>query len=110
MTVGLIAIGGALGALLRWRLAAWNGDWPRGTLAANALGSTALGLLLGLSGDTRLLALLGTGVLGGLTTFSTVAVEGATLPPRRATAYLALTLVLATAGAAAGLALGPAGL
>jgi CrcB protein len=76
--------GGALGALARVALGqvapAAPGEWPWVTFAVNVLGAFALGYLatrlqerLPLSAYRR--PLLGTGLCGGLTTFSTVQVE-----------------------------------
>jgi fluoride exporter len=77
--VGLAALG-ALGALGRFTVdgavsGRWPSDFPFGTLAVNLSGSFALGVLvgLGLTGDARLV--LGTGLLGAYTTFSTWMVE-----------------------------------
>lgn len=73
--IGLGALG-ALGALGRFTVdgavsARWPSDFPFGTLAVNMSGGFALGALVGLgvAGDAQLL--LGTGLLGGYTTFST---------------------------------------
>ena len=73
--VGLGALG-ALGALGRFTVdgsmsTRWPSDFPFGTLTVNLSGGFALGVLvgLGLGGDARLV--LGTGLLGGYTTFST---------------------------------------
>ncbi|ETJ05451.1 MAG: Protein CrcB-like protein 1, partial [Actinomyces urogenitalis DORA_12] len=78
--------GGALGTLVRAGLARlWPhtaGELPTATLAVNLVGALALGFLLGrlaLAPDTgwrRTLRLgLGTGFMGGLTTYSTFIVE-----------------------------------
>jgi CrcB protein len=80
----VIAIGAALGALLRWYLAArFNQMFPQlppGTLAANLLGGYLIGIAMAvflafpaLSPQWRLLTV--TGFLGGLTTFSTFSAE-----------------------------------
>jgi CrcB protein len=82
-----VALGGSLGAVSRYLLAAWIGRWaqhspfPFGTLGVNVLGSFLLGLLLGTSlsgslpvqGNTK--ALCGIGFLGAFTTFSTFSFE-----------------------------------
>ncbi|MBH9552649.1 fluoride efflux transporter CrcB [Inhella gelatinilytica] len=79
-----VFLGAGSGALLRWGLAlAWNrpgAAWPWGTVAANGLGGLLIGVLLGwlaqrpeMSPLWRLA--LGTGFLGGLTTFSTFSAE-----------------------------------
>lgn len=85
-----VGIGGAAGTLVRAGLAqAWPhapGTLPAATLAVNLTGALCLGLLLGrlaLSPDTgwrRTVRLgVGTGFMGGLTTYSTFMVEVARL-------------------------------
>jgi len=83
----LIALGGATGALTRAWLSAHSGlgtGWlegvPLGTLWANWAGSLLLGALVGaLPVDGPLKAGLTTGLMGGLTTFSTLSIESASL-------------------------------
>ncbi len=79
-----VGLGGLLGALLRYAIAAYLGarvaSFPAGTLAVNALGCLALGVLLAYfderPGDHAGLRLfLAVGVLGALTTFSTLTQE-----------------------------------
>jgi fluoride exporter len=80
-----IAVGGALGALARWWVAeTWpdsSGGIPWSTLVVNVVGCFAIGVLLVLVAEVlgrphRLARpFLGTGVLGGFTTFSTYAVQ-----------------------------------
>lgn len=89
--VGLVVLGGTLGTALRDRLAAWwparVGELPWTTLLVNLSGAFLLGALLQLvvlvprdGGQRRAVQLtLGTGVLGGYTTYSTFALETATL-------------------------------
>jgi len=80
----LVMTGGALGAALRYgvgtvALRAGGTGFPWGTLAVNLLGGLAMGVLAGWlslrggSDTTRLF--LGTGVLGGFTTFSAFSLE-----------------------------------
>lgn len=74
------ALFGALGAVARFRLdsavsARLPSDFPLGTLAVNLTGSFALGVLVGASVTHRILFVLGTGFMGGYTTFSTWMVE-----------------------------------
>ena len=89
------------------------GEWPWSTLVANVTGCLLIGVLMVLVTE-RLRAhplvrpLLGVGVLGGYTTFSTYTVDvlagfdtGHAGP---ALLYLAVTPVLAVAAAAAGVA------
>ncbi|NNU42097.1 fluoride efflux transporter CrcB [Ramlibacter montanisoli] len=83
-SVAAISLGASLGALLRWLLALRLNPLlpalPLGTLAANLVGGYAIGLVLGwlsqhpeLPPQVRLF--LVTGLLGGLTTFSTFSAE-----------------------------------
>lgn len=110
-----VALGGALGCLLRWGLGLLcHGLWPGlplGTLMANWLGGylagvlAALMLLQGEGAELWRLFLI-TGLLGGLTTFSTFSLEAAALLQRQlwGTAlmhvglHLAGTLALTVAG------------
>lgn len=73
--VGVTALG-ALGALARFRVdtavsTRHPRDFPFGTLAVNLTGGFALGVLVGASVGGDALLVLGTGFLGGYTTFST---------------------------------------
>lgn len=68
----LVFVGGALGSLARYGLAlALPGLWA--TWTVNIVGSFALGLLLGRRPAQPLRLLLGTGFLGGFTTYSAFA-------------------------------------
>ncbi len=83
---------------------------PTGTLAVNVIGSLLLGLLVGAAPGPWAVTVLGTGFLGGFTTFSAASVEvvrlradgrpaaGAAL----AATMLLASLVAATLGVAAG--------
>lgn len=112
--VGVIALGGGTGSVLRDGLAralpTGSGGFPVATLLTNLLGSLLLGALVVAVTEVwrphRLLRpALGTGLLGGFTTFSAFAVEVRGLELPAATACLAATvvggLVLAAAGMAA---------
>lgn len=75
-----VGVFGALGALARFRIggavaARSASDFPAGTFVVNMTGGFALGLLTGLSLNSDLMFVLGTGFLGGYTTFSTWMVE-----------------------------------
>ena len=79
-----ISLAGGLGAALRLVVDGLvrtrrPADPPWGTLVVNISGSLALGLVTGLAASTFLpgpaQAVLGTGLLGGYTTFSTASVE-----------------------------------
>ena len=74
----VVMAGGALGALLRWRLSSFNlaSQLPWGTLAANLIGCFTVGLVLGTARPGSLLHLfLVAGLCGAMTTFSTFIVE-----------------------------------
>lgn len=97
-----VAAGGALGALLRDALVQ---AYPHlvTTLVINVVGSFLLGLLLVRHrDDERLRAFVGTGVLGGFTTWSALAVQVVDASTAVAVVYLALTLGLGLAAARVG--------
>jgi CrcB protein len=85
--VVVVALGGAVGTAARWALTSAVGTsatgWPTATFVENLLGSFLLGALLeallrrGLESRRGRLVRLGagTGVLGGFTTFSSLAIE-----------------------------------
>lgn len=92
-----VAIGGGIGALLRYHLgramsvifgAKALNAFPWATLCANVLGSLAMGVLAGWLArqDTHdgemVRLLLGVGLLGGFTTFSSFSLEMVTLIER----------------------------
>lgn len=85
MKLAAVAAGGALGASLRYLLAAatheiLGHDFPYGTLMVNVVGSLVIGYLMVLlpiqeGGVPMVRLLLITGVLGGFTTYSAFSVE-----------------------------------
>jgi CrcB protein len=84
-----VAIGGAIGASLRWSLGSWIAEktgatFPWHTFAINIAGAFLIGVLMALSIERGVLSsdwrlFLGTGVLGGFTTFSTLSYESIAL-------------------------------
>lgn len=114
-----VGIGGFVGANARYVMGRAIHDrvetgFPVGTLAINALGSIAIGILLTILAEryapshvVRLLIV--TGFLGGYTTFSAYAYEAIMLADRgqlaRAWLYILGSNGLALAGCAAGVAL-----
>jgi CrcB protein len=98
-----VAVGGAVGGGLRYLISSLGG-LPWTTLVINTVGCALIGVLMVLLvdrwPDTRLVRpLLGTGVLGGFTTFSTYALDVERLLSRgqvaTALGYLVATPVLA---------------
>ena len=82
----LVAVGGAVGTAARYGLSTALGPadgWPTATLVENLLGALLLGVLLErlarrgpeTTAARRVRLTLGTGLLGGFTTFSTLAIE-----------------------------------
>lgn len=118
--VAVVALGGAAGTALRAAAGALGGPeggWPWATWVVNVVGAFGLGLLLehlartgpddGRRRDVRLG--LGTGLLGGFTTYSTLALDTVALAsgaPLTSVLYAGSTLVLGTVAAAAGMAVG----
>ena len=109
MTALLVAVGALVGAPLRlWavRAAVRAGRDPSvGTLAVNVVGSAVLGAITGGAGVApEVLALVGTGFCGALTTFSTFGADVVRLAEARrllvALGYTAATLVLGLGAAA----------
>lgn len=109
-----VALAGGLGAASRLIVdglaRGWFGDrLPWGTLLINVLGSAGLGWIFA-HGDAALLAVAGTGFLGGFTTFSTASFETARLALEQrwsaALGYGVGTLAMCVSAAAAALTLG----
>ncbi|WP_231591429.1 fluoride efflux transporter CrcB [Saccharothrix sp. ST-888] len=109
-TVAVVALGGMLGAALRygaallWPTAPTAFPWT--TLVVNVVGCAVIGAFLvqiteGRTPHPLLRPFFGTGVLGGFTTFSTYAVDVQRLvghgQPGRGLAYLTATLLAALA-------------
>jgi len=112
-----VALGSATGGVARFLLSAWleqrtasSFPWP--TLVVNISGSLLLGFLATWTFETagvspELRALLTTGLCGGYTTFSTFSLETFALAEEgqwsRAGAYVALSVIISIAAAAAGI-------
>ena len=114
--LAVVAAGGVAGALARWGAGvAWpasHAGFPLTTFLVNVVGCFAIGVLMVLVEDVfpgrRLLRpFVGTGLLGGFTTFSTYAVDTVRLAHASAVAvaalYLVATVLAALVACAAGL-------
>lgn len=115
----LVGVGGAVGGSLRYGLVQWfpetTGGFPVTTFLINVLGSFALAVLVsGVAARSTapgwLRPALGTGLLGGFTTFSAVmraldALDGSG-HPSVAIGYLVATLAFAIGAAVLGVNLG----
>ena len=112
MTSLLVVAGALVGAPLRLladriAVARRGRTTGLGTLTVNVAGSAVLGFVMGLAAaPSWVVALVGTGFCGTLTTFSTFGYDVVRLVeekvPGRALAYLTATLVLGVGAAAAG--------
>jgi CrcB protein len=115
-TLSLVALGGAIGASLRYlsgvgflRLIGPT-EFPLAILSVNILGSFLMGVFVVAAahrGLTQLSPFFMTGILGGFTTFSAFSLETVTLIERgqvgSAMLYVVLSVVLSVGGLALGL-------
>jgi CrcB protein len=115
----LVCLGGAAGSVARYLLSIWitgpHGGFPWGTMVVNLLGSFLLGLVAALAANPEIVSpamrvALGTGVLGGFTTYSAFNLETLGLMSERSWSAAALNVSLTLAGClvagVAGMALG----
>jgi fluoride exporter len=116
MQVLLVALGGAVGSVVRYGVgvaaARWFGlAFPWGTLTVNIVGGLAMGVLAARTGpgSENLRLLFGVGLLGGFTTFSAFSLETVRLmehQPGLAALYVAASLILSVGACWLGLSLG----
>lgn len=107
----LFTVAAAVGAVARHLVGQQlNGDFPTGTLLVNLVASLALGVIT--SGPDPLPAVVGIGLLGALSTWSTAAVEVAGMARSGegalAAGYLGLSVTGGILAAWVGLQIGPA--
>lgn len=111
-TILSVAIGGALGAVMRYLVTGWvhramPPGFPYGTLTVNIVGSLVVGFVSGVfaaraqSQDHLMQLFLIVGVCGGFTTFSAFSAETYQLVQRGAIAPAALNAALQVAGSIA---------
>ncbi|BBH65827.1 putative fluoride ion transporter CrcB [Actinoplanes sp. OR16] len=81
----MVAAGGVIGALVRYGMSTAGSGSPLITVAINVSGCFLIGVLYTVIDRKTARLFLGTGLLGGYTTFSTASVDG--LP------YMAATLI-----------------
>ena len=118
MTLSMVALGGAVGASLRWLWgvvflrATGPTEFPVAIMGANILGSFLMGVFVVAAaqrGLTHLSPLVMTGLLGGFTTFSAFSLETMTLIERgqitSAVLYMGLSVGLSVGALALGLVL-----
>lgn len=116
----LVALGGALGSVARYLLSALvqeqaHSAFPWGTMTVNVAGCLIIGFVTALAAahgvvSPQVKLVLTTGFCGGFTTFSTFMNETLTLTSAGTTTwavlYVAVSVVLGFAAAAAGMQLG----
>ncbi|MCV9942603.1 MULTISPECIES: fluoride efflux transporter CrcB [unclassified Rhizobium] len=114
----LVAVGGAIGSLLRYYVGQWalrlmGPSFPWGTLAVNVVGCFLIGVFAELiarkfNASVELRLLLITGFLGGFTTFSAFSLDAISLFERgeavAGSIYIAASVGLSMAAVIAGLA------
>jgi CrcB protein len=114
----LVAAGGAVGSVARYlvgvgALRAFGSGWPYGTFTVNIVGGFLMGCLAswlahrGAASSEPWRVLLGVGVMGGFTTFSSFSLETALMIQKRAYlqafSYSAASVLLSVAALFAGL-------
>lgn len=109
----LVCFGGMLGTAARLGadlLVPSIGSFPLSTLVVNIVGALLIGVLAArIPGSSDLRVFLGTGILGGFTTYSAFAVDSVEMwgdAPLIAAAYALASLVLGIGAAAFGVRLG----
>lgn len=120
-TLAALLVGGFIGTVLRATLAdAWVHDpaaWPWATFTVNVAGASLLGIVVAMlrvrpAASLYWRPLLGTGVCGGLTTFSTLQLELVRMADADAVglaaAYLAASLAVGLLAVGVGLRVGAA--
>lgn len=99
MSAVLVLIGAMAGAPTRYLTdrfvqARHDSLFPWGTLTVNIVGCLILGALTGATVGSPMLALVGTGFCGALTTYSTFGYETVRLLEQRAPFYAAMNVVI----------------
>jgi CrcB protein len=116
MTLGvLLATGaaGAVGTLLRFSvdgavMRAFRRPFPLGTMVVNLSAALTLGVLVGLVASGRTQTIVGTGLLGGYSTFSTWMLETVRLAEDRRPGWAVANVALSVVGGVLGIVVGRA--
>lgn len=107
----VVALGGGAGAWIRWKVDTAikqrvHSDLLVALLVINTVGSLVLGVLHGLTDNWWLVALVGTGLCGGFTTFSSASADAVGLFRRKLTAAALVSVTAMAVLAVAAFALG----
>jgi fluoride exporter len=116
MTLGLLlatGAAGAVGTVLRFSvdgavMRALGRPFPLGTMVVNVSAALLLGLVVGLVATGRTQTVVGTGLLGGYSTFSTWMLETRHLYADRQSGWAVVNVVASVAGGVLGIVLGRA--
>ncbi len=117
LTLLLVGLGGAVGSICRYLLnvgatKALGPGFPYGTLGANVIGGMLMGVLVGVlalrggADQEKWRLLIGVGVLGGFTTFSSFSLETALMIEQRRLEIAAFYVLTSVAAAIGGLFVG----
>ena len=111
MNLGMVVVGAAVGAPLRYLVdrsirSLHSGDLPLGTLAVNLAASAVFGLVIGSASSHSVQLLLGTGFCATLSTYSTFSYETVRLAEEDGTPLALLYVCLSVVGGLGAAALG----
>ncbi len=117
MTLLYVALGGAIGSVMRYLAMSFIGhtlgnDFPYSTLIVNVSGSLVMGVLIGwLAGvlpenAANIRLFVAVGVLGGYTTFSTFSLDAITLMEEGKVLYMAAYILFSVILSLGGLIVG----
>jgi CrcB protein len=93
MLFWLVALGGAMGSALRYYAYTHFGARPFTTFAVNITGSFLIGLLTATTSSGAVRVFVGTGILGGFTTFSAWQMEALVASHGKAGTATSLTIL-----------------
>jgi fluoride exporter len=91
--IWLVAIGGGIGSALRYYSYIVLGARPLTTFSVNIIGSFLIGMLAATTSNVPARVFLGTGILGGFTTFSAWQLEAFSASQSKAGVAASLTIL-----------------